>query len=77
MLTPPLFIAHQTEDSAVQFSKAEDLKAIYMALGISFAFYPLKGKRHEAWGATVKNKPLYKLAFDFIRTTIFNPEINS
>ena len=63
---PSLFITHGTEDPTVPFSKAEALKAIYEANGVSLAYYPLKGKRHGAWGAKAKGIPLKKLALDFI-----------
>ena len=63
---PPLFIAHGTEDPTVPFSSAEDLKAIYKANGVSLAYYPLEGLGHGAWNATVNNKRLEELAFDFI-----------
>lgn len=63
---PPLFIAHGTRDPKVPFSKAEELKAIYEVNKRPFAFYPLKGYGHGAWNATVDNKSLEKLAFDFI-----------
>lgn len=64
--SPPLFIAHGTEDSTVPFNQAEDLKAIYEKHGLPLAYYPLKGMGHGAWGAKVNNKPLVKLAFNFI-----------
>ncbi len=63
---PSLFIAHGTEDPTVRFSNAEDLKAIYYANDRPLAYYPLEGKRHGAWSATVNNKHLEELAFDFI-----------
>lgn len=63
---PPQFIAHGTNDPTVPFSKAEELKSIYEANGVSLAYYPLEGKKHGAWGAIVNNKHLDELAFDFI-----------
>jgi acetyl esterase/lipase len=63
---PPLFIAHGTEDPTVLFSEAEALKALYDSTGIPLAYYPLQGKGHGAWSATVNGKRLEKLAFDFI-----------
>ena len=63
---PSLLIAHGTEDPIVSFSKGEDLKSIYEINEVPFAFYPLKGKGHGAWGATFDNKHLDELSFDFI-----------
>ena len=63
---PSLFIAHGTDDPIVPFSKAEELKSIYETNGVPFAYYPLEGKKHGAWGATISNKRLEELAFDFI-----------
>lgn len=63
---PSMLIAHGTADPTVPFSKAEDLKSIYEANGVPFAFYPLKGKGHGVWAATFDNKRLEKLAFDFV-----------
>lgn len=63
---PPLFIAHGTEDPTVPFSKAEDLKAAYDSNGVVTAYYPLAGLGHGPWNATVGNKRLEELAFDFI-----------
>ena len=63
---PSLFIAHGTEDPTVPFSSAEALKAIYEANGVPLAYYPLEGKGHGAWGATINDKHLQELAFDFI-----------
>ena len=66
---PPLLIVHGTEDPTVPFSKAEDLKAIYDANEIPLAYYPLDGVGHGAWNATVDNKRIEELAFDFIVET--------
>jgi predicted esterase len=63
---PSLFIAHGTKDPTVPFSKAEDLKSIYKANGVPLCYYPLEGFGHGAWNATVNNKRLEELAFDFI-----------
>lgn len=63
---PSLFIAHGTKDPIVPFSRAEDLKSIYEANGVPFAYYPIKGKGHGAWNATINNKHLEELAFEFI-----------
>ncbi len=59
-------IVHGTEDPTVPFSSAEDLKAIYELNNAEFIYYPLEGKGHGAWGATVDGKSLSDLSFDFI-----------
>ena len=63
---PALFIAHGTEDTTVPFSSAEDLKTICETNEINFVYYPLEGRGHGAWGATVNGKSLSDLSFDFI-----------
>ncbi|MEO1263663.1 MAG: alpha/beta hydrolase [Bacteroidota bacterium] len=63
---PPLFIAHGIEDPTVPFSGAEDLKAVYDTNGVPLTYYPLEGWGHGAWNATVNDKRLEELAFDFI-----------
>lgn len=63
---PSLFIAHGTEDTVVPFSRAEELKTVYEANKVPLAYYPLKGKGHGAWNATVYDKRLEELMFDFI-----------
>ena len=63
---PALFIAHGTEDPTVPFSSAEDLKTICETNEIDFVYYPLEGKGHGPWGATVNGKSLSDLSFDFI-----------
>ena len=63
---PALFIAHGTEDPTVPFSSAEDLKTIWETNEIDFVYYPLEGRGHGAWGATVNGKSLSDLSFDFI-----------
>jgi acetyl esterase/lipase len=63
---PSLFIAHGTEDPTVPFQKAEELKTLYETTGVPIVYYPLEGKGHGAWSATVNNKRLEELAFDFI-----------
>lgn len=63
---PSLFIAHGTKDSIVPFIRAEELKSIYEINGVPFSYYALEGKKHGAWDATVNNKRLEELAFDFI-----------
>ena len=63
---PALFIAHGTEDPTVPFSSAEDLKTICETNEIDFVYYPLEGRGHGAWDATVNGKSLSDLSFDFI-----------
>ncbi len=63
---PPLFIAHGTEDPTVPFSNAEDLKTIYDNTKIPLAYYPFEGYGHGTWNATVDNKRIEELAFEFI-----------
>ena len=63
---PALFIAHGTEDPTVPFSSAEDLKTIWETNEIDFVYYPLEGRGHGPWGATVNGKSLSDLSFDFI-----------
>lgn len=63
---PSLFIAHGTNDPVVPFGKAEELKAIYKVNKVPLAYYPLEGFGHGCWNATLDNKRIEKLAFDFI-----------
>ena len=63
---PALFITHGTEDPTVPFSSAEDLKTICETNEIDFVYYPLEGRGHGPWGATVNSKSLSDLSFDFI-----------
>ena len=63
---PPLFIAHGTKDPTVIFEEAEILKTHYESNNLPITFYPLIDKLHGPWGAKVDNKPLSKLAFDFM-----------
>ena len=70
---PALFIAHGTEDPTVPFSSAEDLKTICETNEIDFVYYPLEGRGHGPWGATVNGKSLSDLSFDFI---VDNQDLN-
>ena len=70
---PALFIAHGTEDLTVPFSSAEDLKTIWETNEIDFVYYPLEGRGHGPWGATVNGKSLSDLSFDFI---VDNQDLN-
>jgi predicted esterase len=63
---PALFITHGTEDPTVPFSSAEDLKTICETNEIDFVYYPLEGRGHGPWGATVNGKSLSELSFNFI-----------
>ena len=65
----PISIVHGTEDPTVLFEQAELLRDIYTQTGAEYAFYPLEGAGHGAWGATVDGKTLSELAFDFILQT--------
>lgn len=62
----PILIAHGTEDNTVDFSNAEELRNEYITTGVDYAFYPLVGEGHGAWGAMVNGKTLQELAFDFM-----------
>ncbi len=64
--SPALFIAHGTEDPTVPFSSAEELKTTCENHGIDHVFYPLQGRGHGSWNATVDGKSLSDLSFDFI-----------
>ena len=63
---PALFIAHGTEDPTIPISSAEDLKTTCETNEIDFVYYPLEGKGHGPWGATVDGKSLSDLSFEFI-----------
>ena len=63
---PALFIAHGTEDTTVPFTSAEDLKTIWETNEIDFVFYPIEGRGHGPWGATLYGKNLSELSFEFI-----------
>jgi len=63
---PSLFIAHGTDDSIVPFSSAEELKSIYETNEVPFVYYALEGEKHGPWDATINNKRIEELAFDFI-----------
>ena len=63
---PSLFITHGTGDTTVPFTSAEDLKTIWETNEIDFVYYPLVGKGHGPWGATVNGISLSDLSFEFI-----------
>lgn len=63
---PPIMIVHGTEDPTVPFSSAEELKTLYENNGIPLAYYPLEGRGHGPWNATVDGKSLSDLSFEFI-----------
>jgi len=64
---PELFIAHGTEDiGSVPYSGALDLIEIYNSNGVYAKLVPLEGEGHAAWGATVDDKSLSDLSFDFL-----------
>ncbi len=62
----PILIMHGTEDPTVLFSEAEKLRDNYIATGVDYEFFPLAGKGHGPWNATVNGKRLEALCFDFI-----------
>ena len=62
----PVSIVHGTEDQIVPFEEAEKLRAGYEQSGVPYLFYPLEGAGHGPWNATVEEKNLRELAFDFI-----------
>ncbi|MEO0493880.1 MAG: alpha/beta hydrolase, partial [Actinomycetota bacterium] len=64
----PMSIVHGTEDPTVAFSEAERLRAAYDETGVPYAWHPLEGKGHSAWGATIDGRPLVESAADFIIT---------
>ena len=63
---PSLFITHGTGDTTVPFTSAEDLKTIWETNEIDFVYYPLEGKGHGPWSATVNGNSLSDLSFDFV-----------
>jgi acetyl esterase/lipase len=63
---PAIFIAHGTEDTTVPFSNADDLKTIYEINEANYVFYPLEGRGHGAWNATIGGKSVSDLSFEFI-----------
>ena len=63
---PAIFIAHGTEDTTVPVSSAEDLKTICETNEIDFVYYPIEGRGHGPWNATVNEKSLSDLSFEFI-----------
>jgi para-nitrobenzyl esterase len=63
---PAIFIAHGTEDTTVPFSSAEDLKTICETNEIDFVYYPIEGRGHGPWNATMNEKSLSDLSFEFI-----------
>ncbi|AUC16692.1 hypothetical protein BTO06_16740 [Tenacibaculum sp. SZ-18] len=62
----PIIIMHGTEDTTVLFSEAETLRDQYINSGVPYEFYPLEGKGHGPWSATVNGKSLEGLCFDFM-----------
>jgi len=74
-----IFIAHGTQDTTVEYSNAEELQSEYISSGVDYKLYPLVGKGHGPWHATINGIRLEKLAFDFIieqqNLTVGNKEI--
>lgn len=63
---PELLIVHGTLDPTVLFSEATELDSIYNTLGIYHELVPLVDEGHGAWTATVNDKSLSELTFDFL-----------
>lgn len=65
---PELFLAHGTLDAnpTTTFSEATELNNIYDSIGIYSELVPLEGAGHGAWSATVNEKSLFELTFDFL-----------
>jgi para-nitrobenzyl esterase len=64
----PVAIVHGTEDPTVSFTEAEAIRDAYEGTGVNYAFHPLDGAGHGAWGARVDGMSLSQLAFEFIVT---------
>ena len=62
----PVSIVHGTDDATVDFSEAESLRDAYETTGVAYAWHPLEGAGHGAWGATIDGRPLVESAADFI-----------
>lgn len=63
---PALYKAHGTADFTVPFESALDLKEIYQLIGVTMQLDTLVGVGHGDFDATLNDKRLEKLAFDFI-----------
>ncbi|MEO0340005.1 MAG: alpha/beta hydrolase [Bacteroidota bacterium] len=63
---PVLYKAHGTADFTVPFSSALDLQEIYESIGVTMKLDTLIGVGHGDFKATLNNKSLEELAFDFI-----------
>lgn len=63
---PPISIIHGTDDLAVPFTEAEEIKAEYDSTGVDYAWYPLEGVGHGPWEVEIDGESLTELAFDFI-----------
>jgi len=65
---PELFMAHGTNDvnPSTPYSEATELKDIYDSLGLHNELVTLEGAGHGAWDATVDDKGLFELSFNFI-----------
>ena len=48
------------------FEEAEKLRDAYIDTGATYAFHPLEGVRHGAWGETVDGMTLQELAVAFV-----------
>lgn len=65
---PELLIVHGTLDANpnTAYTEAIQLKNIYDSLGIYSELLTLEGEGHAAWTATVNDKSLAELSFDFL-----------
>ena len=62
----PISIIHGTEDPAVPFAQAEEIRAEYERTGAHYEWHPLEGAGHGPWTAQVDGQSLTDMAFDFI-----------
>lgn len=62
----PMSIVHGTADPTVPFTEAEALRDAYLSTGVPFGFYPLEGRGHSPWDATVEGMTLEELAMAFV-----------
>lgn len=65
---PELFIVHGTEDPAVLYTEAEELVHLYDSTGAYVELNTLDSLGHGAWNATLNDKSLSELSFEFLVT---------
>ncbi len=61
----PIAIIHGTQDEAVPFEEAEQIKAKYDATGVPYTYNPLDAG-HGAWGEKIDGKKLHEYGFGFV-----------